>query len=415
MNSRTISRHAIEALRAGVPNRHAVRLLGCTQAAIEQAFRRQLAAAAAPGDIHSTPGLLVTGDFGTGKSHLFEYFQELAVDNNFVASKIVVSKETPLYDPGKLFRAAIESARVPGRIGDSMTEIVAALRTHGPAFDRLLDEVEALRLSSQFAATLAVMRHRQSAQETADRIRRFWGGEKLGTTEIKRFVREIGAGKDYVIEPLSASDLAHQLFLFAPLLIRAAGFAGWVLLADEAELIGRYGILQRGRSYGEIAHLLGRLEDASLPGLFAVVAMTADFAGEVIDRRRDDEKVPARLRARDRPGDALLASQAERGMAIIQKEARLLAPPDQDTVDTTYRKVRQLYGEAHGWDPPDIPVGERGLTTRMRQFVKSWITEWDLRRLDPRGPVTIAVDDMASDYSEQPDIERPSEETAEDA
>ena len=41
-----------------------------------------------------------------------------------MCSKVVISKETPFYDPAKLYRAAAEAAVVPGRMGDALTEIM---------------------------------------------------------------------------------------------------------------------------------------------------------------------------------------------------------------------------------------------------------------------------------------------------
>ena len=51
-------------------------------------------------------------------------------------------------------------------------------------------------------------------------------------------------------------ELARQRLRFLPQLLRAAGHAGWVVLFDEVELIGRYSLLQRGRSYAELARWL---------------------------------------------------------------------------------------------------------------------------------------------------------------
>lgn len=52
---------------------------------------------------------------------------------------------------------------------------------------------------------------------------------------------------------MPARELARQRFRFLSRLMVAAGFDGWVLLLDEAELIGRYTPRQRGRSYAELA------------------------------------------------------------------------------------------------------------------------------------------------------------------
>ena len=44
-----------------------------------------------------------------------------------MASKIVISKETPLHDPVKVFRTAAATAIVPGRRGPALAEIANGL------------------------------------------------------------------------------------------------------------------------------------------------------------------------------------------------------------------------------------------------------------------------------------------------
>ena len=103
---------ALEALRNGVPNREAVRALGCNQPRATARFTEMLNAAEAGGERpDAMKGMLVSGDFGTGKSHLLTSFQNQALARGFVCSKIVVSKETPLYDLGKAFVSAVETDR----------------------------------------------------------------------------------------------------------------------------------------------------------------------------------------------------------------------------------------------------------------------------------------------------------------
>ncbi|HEU0021531.1 MAG TPA: BREX system ATP-binding domain-containing protein, partial [Dehalococcoidia bacterium] len=122
--TRISSWRAIEALRAGVPNRDAVQALGMgsVQPDIEARFRQMLSkvqegsSSEVTGEV-TADGMLVAGDFGAGKSHLLEYLQHVALENNFVCSKVVVSKETPLYDTGKVYSSAIQSAKVPDRAG----------------------------------------------------------------------------------------------------------------------------------------------------------------------------------------------------------------------------------------------------------------------------------------------------------
>jgi hypothetical protein len=122
---------AVEALRSGVPNEYAVRAMGSNQVRVERQFADNLSKVSAYLAVDKqVSGLLVAGDFGTGKSHLLEYLEDRARSDGFVCSRVVNSKETPLFDAAKLYRAAIDSAVVPGRAGHAIQEMVA-IAGHG--------------------------------------------------------------------------------------------------------------------------------------------------------------------------------------------------------------------------------------------------------------------------------------------
>jgi len=46
----------------------------------------------------------------------------------------------------------------------------------------------------------------------------------------------------------------------------------------------------------------------------------------------------------------------------------------------------------------------------MREYVKGWITEWDLKRLDPEQQVEIELTEIKQDYSEDVELEGSQEE-----
>lgn len=403
--SRIQARRAIEALRSGVPNRDAVDALGSAQGQIERLFRRRLAAVL---ERLPAPGLVFDGDFGSGKSHLLEYLQHVALTERFVTSKIVVSKETPLHDPAKVFRAAIAAAVVPERRGAAVTEIAGTLDLDGAAFDELYrwassDEAE---LNERFPATLYLYRNLRGADpEFAERILRFWSGDPLGVAELRRALRQAGEGASWIISKASLRELARQRFRFVARLAAAAGYGGWVLLFDEVELIGRYTLLQRARSYAEIARWALGAENEPLPGLVAVLAITDDFLPFVIDEKHDDETVPSRLRLR---GEEPLAEQAERGMEAIRRAAHL-ERPGEHVLAETYRKLKAIHETAYNWQAPDV-AGPAALGTRsMREYVRAWINEWDLRRLDPSYRPEIEFERVSTDYAEDADLEAPAE------
>jgi len=410
MSTTIAARRAIEALRAGVPNRDAVLALGCEQPVIEERFREQLQAAReSVGAGVQTPGLLIAGDFGTGKSHLLEYLQHIALEEHFVCSKVVISKETPLYDPAKFYRSAMRSAVVPERRGAALTEVATHLNPTNEAYSELSAWAHSGQLNSRFAATLFLFKRLGMDMELRNRLIAFWSGDPLSASDIKKSLRACGERVTYKIEPITLRDLALQRFQFAPRLLIAAGYAGWVVLVDEVELIGRYSWLQRGKSYADLLRWMGKIPGQQVPGLVTAFAIMSNFESYMIEERNDLEVIPTKLRDK---GAEDLAKHAERVMRLMQREKVRLKAPDVQAIQQTCDKVRAIYGEAYGWQPPPVSVERLGITS-MREYVKRWITEWDLTRLDPNYIVELEQSAMRQNYTEDATLETPSEEEPE--
>jgi len=387
-----------------------VNALASLQVAVDDRFAELLDAASAPFDkagekaLSDRPtaekpmgGLLLGGGFGVGKSHVLEALAHRALDAGFVVSKVVISKETALHDPASVFRAAIDSARVPGRPGSAIDEIAAGVSTHS-------EEAASLRrwvhsddnpVDRKFAATLFLFEHARGDAEFVDRILRFWAGHALPVPELRRRLKEAGAGGTYKLSAGKESGLAVQRFRFISRLIRAAGHRGWVILLDEVELIGRYSLLQRAKSYAEVARWVrGDREDPTSP-------LAAVLVG-----KNDIELVGKRLRAKGTAEGDRQATLAELGMRVIEREQLRLQAPDRAALDRTYTRLKALHGTAYGWEPPDVEGLERLPSNRMRQYVRAWINEWDLGRLDPLyQPDTTATVPQA-DFSEEVELER---------
>jgi hypothetical protein len=408
-------RRAVEALRSGVPSWDAVAVLGSGQPEVEDGFTALLEhAGEQPGRASGLGpgGLLLGGGFGGGKSHLLTHLGHLAMSAGFVVSTVVISKETPLHDPAKTFRAAIEAAVDTGRTHGVLAEAAALLDPDTPRYAELSRWVSspASGLDERFAATLLCHERLGGGElpgsgETADALVRFWGGEPLRISDLRKTLRSVGAAGLFSFSPLPARDLARQRFGFAARLLRAAGYGGWVILFDEVELIGRYSLLQRGRSYAELARWLSSEEAGQGVPLVAVFAMTDDFDEAVLTGKNDRADIPVRLRAKQSPEWDETATLAEAGMRHIERDMLLLEPPDDDELDRAYAALKKLHGDAFAWSPPDVAGLERLGATRMRQYVRAWINEWDLVRLDPAfQPESLAVD-IPSNYQEDASLE----------
>jgi hypothetical protein len=405
------ARMAIEALRAGVPNRAAIRLMGTEQTGIEHAFEAALSAAwgdAVPARGKSGgSGLGMAGGFGTGKSHLLGYLAEVARQQRFVVSHVVVSKETPLSHPGHVLAAALRGAALPDRPDDPIATCVTALREQPEALEatEIAIGMADAGFAPIFAACLFLVRRAATPPETLRRIARLWSGARSNVPAIRRALVEGGAGRTYSLKAVPAAALTEQLTRFVPLLFRAVGYTGWCILFDEIELIGRYTPLQRALSYAVLGGLLGLDGARRFPGIVTAYAITDDFVAAVINARQDSEKLPERLTLKGRSAEAAVALSAIRHIERTVQQNRLL-PPTVNDLTACHDKVQRLYSAAYDWPASPLPRPERTATRTLRQYIKGWITQWDLRRLGG-GNVLLVADSIASNYTEDATLAEP--------
>ena len=408
-SARVNNRRALEALRNGVPNGDAVDVLGCNQPGVERAFNEMLARLSEEGEgPESGQGMLVAGEFGSGKSHLLGYLERQALSQNFVCSRVVISKETPLFDMDKVYRAVVENGKVPGVTGQMVEEISQRLEPDSHGYSQFFrwanrDDNGLHRI---LPATLMV-HERDNDPELLNRINWFWSGERIDLKPVRDGLRHVGQLQNYPFRAPVARDMPSQKLRFVLELIKAAGYKGWVILLDEIELVANYSVLQRTRSYAELARWMGRTPEEKYPGLVVVGTMTADLPEVVLDSKEDRDKAVPRLRARGREADNLTAVRAEAGMRLLEQGVRNLAEPDGDMLLNLYCQLKTIHSEAYGWEAPEIDhdIG-RGVPASIRRYVRRWINEWDLRRLYPDTEPEIEATELTFSYEEDTTLER---------
>ena len=418
--SRLSARRAVEALRNGVPNREAVRELGCGQQRAESRFIEMLDGVVKGSEPPAKlRGMLILGDFGTGKSHLLTHMEHLALSRNFVCSKVAISKETPLYDLGKVFASAIENARMPDRSGRLVEELALAIdpasKAYANFFEWAEDAASSGRLSLIFPASLRVYERSDDFALNGD-IESFWAGGRIAVSRIKTGLRQIGEGSRGRFRAPKAADLPPQRLRFAVELVKGVGYRGWVVLLDEIELVGSYSILQRGRSYAEVARWMGRARDEIYPGMVVVGAVTDDFATKIISpdgMKKNRDYIRPKLEGSPKYGD--LVSRSQTGMDLLEREGMTLKTPDEDGVRAIMEKLSGLYGRAYDCCPPAPAATDEGPGIRklMRHKVRTAINEWDLHRLHPGSRPDIETEEFTHTYEENRDLERESRDDPE--
>jgi hypothetical protein len=78
---------------------------------------------------------------------------------------------------------------------------------------------------------------------------------------------------------------------------------------------------------------------------------------------------------------------------------------DEAKIQQTHRVLRSVYSSAYDWEPP-AEYSLPDITARIRQHVKRWITEWDLRRYFPDYHPEIVTSQISQEYLETADLDQ---------
>jgi len=354
-------------------------------------------------------GILVAAEFGGGKSHVLEYLSHRARQENFAVSKVVISKETQLFDPLKVFRAAVDSLALPQEVvGDALREIaITRLSTKSPQFDEFSLWLRDSALNTRFAATTWLFEQATADSEMQDQLVSFWEGGAVAVGHLRQWLRQTGAAKLFALEKMGIKELARQRFTFMARLLRAARYDGWVILLDELELMGRYTVLQRGRAYAELARLLGLSGDFAVPGLLTVGAVTPDYVSAVLDDPKKDDRnqIGFKFRSRGDLESNLTAALAESAMDAIDRNLLLLRQPSEADLAEVLAALSDIYATAYDYSPETLNSSLR-TGQQMREYIRSWITTWDLKRVAPTYEPEIEVERIKDDYAEDALLEK---------
>ena len=392
------ARNAIEALRAGVPSRHAVSQLGTTQHEIKDRF---LAALEAAGAGEAVQPLVISANFGAGKSHLLEYFQAIAEREHFVTSYTVVSPEMPLGNGHAVLKAIAEAARAPGRTGKALRETAADLQTNSSAFAALRLWARDADIRDRFRALLHLYEDFRADEELRTQILEDFEGKPLGKLVIKNKLREIGEGTTYDLSSPRNPLLAHDRIRVLAQFFRACGCKGIVVFFDEVERMARFSLKQRIAAYEEIGWWRAIAETAGA-AILPVFAMTTGFVENTVIAKGDDTRFVSSTFgfAGDDNSDT-----GRRGVEMLKADpARLDTPTPEQEEEVRYR-IKAIYEQAYGVTVPSLPSHAPDVRRSIRSEIRRWITEWDLMRYDPSYLSAVEEEDVTFSDTEIPDAE----------
>jgi hypothetical protein len=379
VNEQTISeRRAIEALRAGVPNGDAVRALGSDQTEIIEAFHDKLSNASEI-EAEGPTGFVISGNFGSGKSHLVEELHQQALASNFVSSKVAISKETPLHLPARVVQAVVGAMQAKNKPEGLLLDMLFAYRSDRSAARDLHNWCgsRGSGVSATFGSLLDLRDAGIDDVGVIDLVLRYFSCETVPISTIRRHMTQYDVGTP--TEHVLAIERPWQTVRFLSRFCQVSGYRGWAIFLDETELISKYGPLSRARAYEQLGRWLGLRTGHRVAGTAVVATVINDFASEILDAKGDRWQVPEMLAQGRRAADIAGVPYAEGAIEAI-REALHLVPMSLEQLRKAHDILREAHGRAYGWHAPELTI-QFSSPNPMRLYVRRWINEWDLRRL----------------------------------
>jgi hypothetical protein len=308
-----------------------------------------------------------------------------------------------LHDLKKVYRACVESAVVHDKTGPALAEIAHTYHSdRTPLYRELFEWAnDTPDIDPRFSITLQLFAN-TTDDEVRQQIINDWTGYPMKVSDIRAALHAMGEMKIRVGASKKGQEL--QRFAFLSRFFHSAGYTGWLILLDEADMISCYSPLQRMKAYSHLSQLYDT--NNQIPKLATIVTISEDYTGQVLfGKKNDRENIPARYGMRR---EAPLVPFAERGMDVIQRKGIPIRPYTREHIDEVYQRVRRLYAEAYNWEAPDL-MDRPDPNVGMRRCIRSWINAWDFRRLYDT-TVSLVTDEVTFSYEEDADMQTNSDD-----
>lgn len=290
----------------------------------------------------------VNGDFGTGKSFFLKVLEETAFDDNFVVSKVTLSRDVPFNKFEIVYRNIVKTLRC--KTGTSLEHIIEKWMTHLQmmAYEQTTDPVKqelivkenihddlenARKHSNPFASAIENYHKAIKAgdYETAKYAQAWLRGDANIPFTVKR---KFGVKGD--VDRENAFKFLEALAAF----VVSIGYSGLIVLIDEAETIVRLQSKKlRDTAYDYIRYIYDECNLENFKYTLFVFAGTPQFF--------EDQKlgVPSYQALDQRIQDALKSNYQD-----LRKPIILLEGFTKDELVEIADKLMEMHNEAFEWD-----------------------------------------------------------------
>ena len=330
------ARHIIESLRSGIPSRAVGQYFSDARPQLMKEISGRLEHTAETG---ISDGMVISGKYGEGKTHILNTVFNMAHANRMAVSFLSLSKETPIDKLHLVYQKIISSIYLPMRNQPGFLHLLDQMTPGSPAANELL------LYSAKGLGTDKLYYLLRSYLNTEDQEEKFQlqsdlEGDFVGNAVVKRIYKRIFDETAKYSVTFSKTKHCMDYFSFMSHLFTKLGCRGWVILIDEAELMGRLGKKARLNAYRNMASFLRPGEN--LDSVFTMFALSASYAEDVIEGKHEFENLAELYPDNEEPMKTVLN--------MLLKAPQLL-PLTKDEIRRVLAQIQEFHGRAYGWNP----------------------------------------------------------------
>ena len=361
------ARRVIEALRSGVPSRMVGQYFSSARQDILSVLSKKLGEVS---ENNVSLGMVITGKYGEGKTHLLNTVFNMAQAANMVVSLISVGKETPLDKPFLVYQKIVQNTYLPRRLQPGFLDVLSNITPHSPVAEEMTAYTAKSLSTDKLFYLFRSYLHTDDPEEKHMLLADL-EGDFIGNLILRQTYKRIFAEKCVFNTAFSKTKHMADYFAMLSHLFLQLGYDGWVILFDEMELTGRLGKKTRLNAYKNMAAFLFPADYSLLRSTFSLFTITDSYVEEVIERKHEYENLSE---AAFEPKDA---EAAKRALDAIESAVQL-KPLNKGEIFYIIEKLTEFYKNAYDWHPdislPDLyaSADNRGylLRTRIRAVVE---------------------------------------------
>ena len=330
------ARHIIEALRSGIPSRAVGQYFSEARPKIMKEISGRLDMVCEQG---KSSGMVISGKYGEGKTHLLNTVFNLAHSNNMVVSYLSLSKETPMDKLYLVYQKLISNTYLPKRRQPGCNQEQEKISAGSPiANEMLLYALKRLNTDKLYYLFRSYLNTEDADEKFL--LQADLEGDFMANAPLKKIYRRIFNEPVKYNVNFTKTKHCQDYFSFMSHLFGQMGYHGWVILMDETELMGRLGKKARLNAYRNMADFL--LPERCPEATFSVFALSASYAEDVIEGKHEYENLAEIYPMEQEPAKTVLD--------LLTRAPQLL-PLTREEFNEVLEKIQDFHGRAYGWTP----------------------------------------------------------------